>query len=147
MSEDTYLQRILALQGWDIPAEALKKNIRDNFHLEVAGTRAILQHLAKKYEVVLLSDHAREWITYIKSVHPFLGEFKQTFFSYELGKTKKDTRTFEEVLKKLSCRANECWLIDDSAENIKVAASVGINGIQFESAEKLQKELVGQSLW
>jgi calcineurin-like phosphoesterase family protein len=29
----------------------------------------------------------------------------------------------EEILEKLCCRASECWLIDDSAENIRVAAS------------------------
>ncbi|HSB01196.1 MAG TPA: HAD-IA family hydrolase [Anaerolineales bacterium] len=147
ITEDAYLQGILALQRWDIPAEILKKNIRENFHPEVEGTRSILLHLAKKYEVVLLSDHAREWITYIKSVHPFLSEFKQTFFSYELGKTKKDPKTFEEVLEKMSCKASECWLIDDSAENIAIAASVGVNGIQFRNARQLQEQLVSQSLW
>lgn len=147
ISEDTYLQRILALQRWDIPADVLKKNIRDNFHLEIEGTRSTLLHLTKKYEVVLLSDHAREWITYIKSVHPFLGEFKRTFFSYELGKTKKNPKTFEQVLEKLSCQANECWLIDDSAENLAIAASVGIHGIQFKNAKQLQEQLIEQSLW
>ena len=147
ITEDDYLQEILARQRWNIPAEILKKNIRDNFRLEVAGTCSILLHLAKKYEVVLLSDHAREWITYIKSVHPFLGEFKQTFFSYELGKTKKDPKTFEEILEKMSWQANQCWLIDDSTENIAVAASVGINGIQFKNAKQLQEQLIGQALW
>jgi HAD superfamily hydrolase (TIGR01509 family) len=147
ISEDTYLQKILSMQKWSLSAEILKTNIRNNFHREVEGTRSILLHLAKKYEVVLLSDHAREWITYIKSVHPFLGEFKRTFFSYELGKTKKDPKTFEEILEKLACSASECWLIDDSAENIRVAASVGINGIQFQNAKQLQEELVNCSLW
>jgi putative hydrolase of the HAD superfamily len=147
ITEEAYLQQILAIQRWDISSEILKKSIRDNFHREVEGTRSILLHLAKKYEVVLVSDHSREWITYIRSVHPFLGEFKRTFFSYELGKTKKDPRTFEEVLEKISCQANECWLIDDSAENIAIAASVGINGIQFQNAKQLQEQLVSQSLW
>jgi putative hydrolase of the HAD superfamily len=147
ISEEEYLQQILALQKWGVPAEILKKHIRDNFHLEVAGTRLILEYLAKKQDVFLLSDHSREWITYIKSVHPFLGNFKRTFFSYELGSTKKDPRTFEAVLERLACPANECWLIDDSAENISVAASVGIHGIQFKDAEQLQAELVRRSLW
>ncbi len=147
ISEDAYLQQVLRKRGWSIPVENLKTNIRDNFHREVEGTRAILFHLAEKYDVILLSDHAREWITYIKSVHPFLKEFKRMFFSYELGRTKKDPRTFEEVLEKISCPANECWLIDDSAENISIAASVGINGIQFKDARQLQKELMNRSLW
>ncbi len=98
ISEDAYLQQILMKQGWQVSVETLKRNIRDNFHREVEGTRAILLHLAQKHELILLSDHAREWVTYIKSIHPFLCEFKQTFFSYELGKTKKDPKAFAEVL-------------------------------------------------
>lgn len=147
ITEDDYLHQILTLQSWKISAEDLKKSIRDNFHLEVEGTRSILEHLAKKYEVVLLSDHAREWIAYIQSIHPFLGGFKRTFFSYELGTTKKNPQTFRKILEQMSCPANECWLIDDSAENISVAASVGINGIQFKNAEQLQEELIDLSLW
>jgi HAD superfamily hydrolase (TIGR01509 family) len=76
-----------------------------------------------------------------------LSEFKQTFFSYELGKTKKEPETFQEVLEKMSCQASECWLIDDSAENTKVAASVGIHGIQFKDAQRLRRDLVDRSLW
>ncbi len=147
ISEDIYLQQILMKEGWQVSVDTLKRNIRDNFHREVEGTRAILLHLAKKHELVLLSDHAREWISYIKSIHPFLCEFKQTFFSYELGKTKRDSKTFEEVLGRIGCRANECWLIDDSAENIKVAASIDLKGILFRDAEQLQKDLVNRSLW
>jgi len=147
ISEDEFLQRILMQQGWSMPLELLKASIRDNFHREVEGTRSVLLHLAKKYEVILLSDHAREWVTCIKSIHPFLCVFKRTFFSYELGKTKKDPRTFDEVLEKMSYPANECWLIDDSAENIRIAASVGINGIQFKNAKQLQEALVNHSLW
>lgn len=147
ITEDDYLQQILALQKWDIPAEVLKKNIRDNFHLEVPGTRPILEHLTKKQDVFLLSDHSREWIAYIKSIHPFLRNFKRTFFSYELGSTKKDPRTFETVLEQLACPANECWLIDDSAGNIAAAISAGIHGIQFKNAEQLQEELINRSLW
>jgi HAD superfamily hydrolase (TIGR01509 family) len=147
ITEDEFLQQLLTQQNWDMPLDILKRRIRDNFQREVEGTRAILLHLAKKYEVILLSDHAREWVTYIASIHPFLCEFKHTFFSYELGKTKKDPRAFEEVLEKMSWLAHECWLIDDSPKNIAVAASVGINGIQFKNAKQLQEQLISQSLW
>ncbi len=147
ITEDVYLQEILALQNWDIAAEVLKRNIRDNFHREVPGTRPILLHLATRHEVVLLSDHAREWVAYVKSIHPFLSTFKHMFFSYELGKTKRDRRTFMEVLECLSWPAHDCWLIDDSANNIETAASVGINGIRFENAKQLQEQLASRALW
>ena len=147
ISEDVYLEQIVENQKWQIQIGTLKTKIRENFHQEVEGSKAILAHLVNKYEVVLLSDHAKEWVVYIKIIHPFLGVFRRTFFSYELGKTKKEPETFKEVLKKMNYKAEECWLIDDSARNIEIADSVGINGIQFNNAGQLEEELISQSIW
>ena len=146
ISEDIYLKQVIHDLASDISVDTLKNYFRANFHREIKGSKAIFRQLAQKCDVVLLSDHAREWVDYIRVVHPFIGEFKQAFFSYELGKTKKDTETFQEVLMTMSCQAEECWLIDDSAQNIAVAASVGINGIQFRNAKQLQEELVELSI-
>ena len=147
LSEDAYLQQIITNEGWDIQSGTIKKVIRHNFHQEIEGTIPILMNLASEYEVVLLSDHAKEWITYIKSIHPFLSLFAEIFFSYELGKTKKDRQTFVEVIERMSYSAADCLLIDDSQKNIEVAGSVGISGIQFTSAFQLHKTLKEMRIW
>jgi HAD superfamily hydrolase (TIGR01509 family) len=141
ISEDIYLEQIIHNQNWNISADALKNCIRENFHREIQGTQAVLKRLVQKYDVALLSDHAREWVNYICDIHPFISEFKQTFFSYELGTTKKNLETFQIVLEKMSWYAEDCWLIDDSLQNIATAASVGINGIHFQNAKQLNAEL------
>jgi HAD superfamily hydrolase (TIGR01509 family) len=146
ISEDTYLQQIVANQQWDIQPETLKMVIRNNFHQEIEGTVPVLMNLSAKHELVLLSDHAREWVSYIKTIHPFLSVFEQTFFSYELGKTKKNPHTFLEVLERMTYSASECLLIDDSPRNIEMAASVGISGIQFADAQQLHKALVDRQI-
>jgi HAD superfamily hydrolase (TIGR01509 family) len=146
ISEDTYLRTILTEQGWNIDITELKAIIRNNFQ-EIVGTVPLLVHLSARYDIVLLSDHAREWVSHIKSVHSFWGAFEYTFFSYELKKTKKDPDIFIEVLKRMNCSAQECLFIDDSHQNITVAASVGIKGIQFRNAQQLQKELVDMRVW
>ncbi|MBW2195175.1 MAG: HAD hydrolase-like protein [Deltaproteobacteria bacterium] len=147
ISEDQYLGRILEKQGWQVSIETLKLIIRENFHQKVEGTHTILGHLVKRYEVVLLSGHVQEWVAYIQTIHPFLETFKQAFFSYEIGQTKKIPASFAVVLKEMSYQAEACWLIDDSKRNIAVAASLGINGIQFSNAEQLREQLVGQGIW
>lgn len=141
MTEDAYLQQIIANEKWNIQPETLKWVIRNNFHQEIEGTVPILMNLSAKYDIVLLSDHAREWVSYIKTIHPFLSVFERTFFSYELGKTKKNPHTFLEVLERMAYSDSECLLIDDSPKNIEVAASVGISGIQFTNAQQLHQEL------
>jgi HAD superfamily hydrolase (TIGR01509 family) len=147
LSEEEYLEQIVNYQGWHVPIDILKMRMRENFHQKVDGTLTIMKHLAIQHEVVLLSDHAREWIAYIKTAHPFLGEFRRTFFSYEIGKTKKEPEAFQEVLKVMGYKAEECLLIDDSINNIEVAASLGINGIHFRNAGQLQEQLAIQETW
>jgi hypothetical protein len=60
ISEETYLNKIIAREGWEIEPARLKAVIRRNFHREVDGTLPILTELASRYELVLHSDHARE---------------------------------------------------------------------------------------
>jgi FMN phosphatase YigB (HAD superfamily) len=147
ISEDIYLQNIVEAQQWQVPLETLKKSIRENFHREVAGTFDIVEHLAKQYEVILLSDHAVEWVAYIKTVHSFFDIFDKVFFSYELGSTKEKVETFEKVLQAMNYEAQDCWLVDDSAKNIAVAERAGIHGIQFMNADQLQTALKENGLW
>jgi putative hydrolase of the HAD superfamily len=90
---------------------------------------------------VLLSDHAEEWIAYIRSVHPFLRLFRRTFFSYELGRLKSDAAVFSQVLQALSIPARRCLFIDDNPANVAVAQSVGLRAIRFVNAEQLASEL------
>lgn len=141
ISEEAYLKRIIAREEWPIEVASLKTVIRNNFHNEVEGSLDILMDLASRYELVLLSDHAQEWVTYIQSIHPFLKVFKQTFFSYGLRRLKKDPETFSMVLDAVSASPHSCLFIDDSPRNVAVAESVGISGIQFVNAEQLAAEL------
>ena len=141
ISEDTYLRQIVAREGWTIGPARLKAVIRDNFHHEVEGSLSLVTELAAGYELVLLSDHAREWVTYIRSIHPFLGLFQHTFFSFDLKRTKKDPQAFLQVLDATSVSPRHCLFVDDNPHNVDVAESVGIAGIHFLNSRQLEAEL------
>jgi FMN phosphatase YigB (HAD superfamily) len=141
ISEDVYLSHVIAKGRWPIEVAALKGVIRRNFHNPVAGAIDILMELASDYELVLLSDHAREWIAYIRTVHPFLGVFRHTLFSFNLRGTKRDPNTFARALDVISIPAGRCLFIDDNSTNICVAESVGIPSIRFLDAMQLAVEL------
>lgn len=141
ISEDAYLAHVLVKEGWSMDVARLKAVIRHNFHRTIGGTIDILMDLARDYELALLSDHAREWISYIKAIHPFLGLFQHTFFSFELKGTKDDPVTFAKTLDAMSIPPERCLFIDDNPRNVKVAESVGIPGIHFVGAEQLAAEL------
>jgi len=88
-----------------------------------------------------LSDHAREWVAYIQSVHQFLEVFSLRYFSFELQQTKQNSATFIDVLLRLKRKPGDCLFIDDSNANIERARSLGIASIHFTTAHELVSEL------
>lgn len=147
ISEDQYLTGIRTRQGWDLDIQEAKVMIRQNFHNGVPGMESVLTQLSGKYKLILLSDHAKEWIEYIRPVHPFLDAFDKQFYSFELKQTKRDPSTFQRVLKAIDQQPSDCLFIDDSPSNIRVAASLGIPGIQFTSAHDLTAQLQTYNIW
>lgn len=141
ISEKEYLSQLLARSGWPLSQQYLKNLIRANFHTEVPGMRPLLERLSELYELALLSDHAREWAAYLRSVHSVFDLFQVVFFSYELGQTKRSPETFRQVSQKLDRQPGECLFIDDNSENVARAESVGMTGITFISAEDLETQL------
>jgi HAD superfamily hydrolase (TIGR01509 family) len=141
LTEDEYLERIIGQQGWSVSPEHLKPVIRRNFHRSVPGMQSVLNRLKPRYELVLLSDHAREWMAYIQMAHSFFDKFGALFFSYELQQTKSDPTTFALVLDELGRRAQQCLFVDDSERNVAVARSVGLPSARFVDSEQLVRQL------
>ena len=141
ITEDAYLQMLHDDNGWAISTDDLKQIIRRNFHYQVPGMDDLLPRLRDKYRIFLLSDHAREWIEYIRTIHPFLEQFHAQFYSCELKQTKRDPSTFSRVLASVQRDAADCIFVDDSERNVAAALSAGIPSIHFVSAAQLQADL------
>ncbi|HEY45102.1 MAG TPA: HAD-IA family hydrolase [Anaerolineae bacterium] len=141
ISEEVYIEHIIDQKGWDISIEKVKQAIRNNFHNEIEGSREILTALAPRVDLVLLSDHAQEWVSYIRTAWPFLSLFQHTFFSFELGRMKDDPQTFHIVLNTLMLSPASCLFIDDNPGNVEIAEAVGIPSIRFLDAKRLAEQL------
>jgi HAD superfamily hydrolase (TIGR01509 family) len=141
ISEQRYLTTISEQHGWDIPIHALKTFIRNNLRRHVPGTVELLNQLKSQCQLVLLSDHALEWVDYIHSIHSFLEAFDAQIFSFEIGKIKNEPATFHSLLTMIDRSPEECLLIDDNPRNIQTANSIGIAGIKFTNAKQLTEKL------
>jgi FMN phosphatase YigB (HAD superfamily) len=147
LTEHEYLQEVIRRSGWQgISPEEVGGYLRQNFCVRVTGMEDILRYLSQRYELALLSDHAREWVMFIHQQHPFLDLFSNQYFSYELRHTKRERITFLTVLHKLGRQASQCVFVDDLEHNVAVAASVGIRSVQFKDASQLARELRGLGL-
>ena len=131
ISEDEYLAGIIERRGWPLPLGELKEVIRANLRRRVPGMDSILRSLDGRYQLAIHSDHAREWVSYVRTVHPFLERFERGFFSFELGHTKDEPEAFRKVLAALNRRPWECLFIDDQERNVCAAKLVGLATIRF----------------
>ena len=143
MSEDEYIEKLISITKWNISIEKFKSIMRKVLNKKMPGTIDVLRKVKQtnKYTLVLLSDNVKEWVEYVEKTNKDLDIFDYKFFSYELGTIKEDNITFVKVLDKIKAKPEETLFIDDLMTNIKSAESIGITGIQFLSADKLENSL------
>ena len=143
MSEEEYWQRTIRRCGWPAHIERAKAAVRSNFRRTVPGSESIVRELAgQRYRVCLLSDHGREWIDFVRTVHPLLDLFDRRFFSFDLDAVKREPVAFERMLSQLDADPGECLFIDDQDQNLRVAREVGLTGVRFTGADDLRGELI-----
>jgi HAD superfamily hydrolase (TIGR01509 family) len=141
ISEDEYLSDVFHRNNWNADKNVFKSVIRENFHNEVEGMIDVVENLSKDYKLILLSDHAVEWVEYIDKIHPFLKLFHKKYFSFQFREIKREKKAFELLLNENNLQAGDCLFIDDSPANIKAASAVGLNVIQFKDVTQFTVEL------
>ena len=141
LTEEEYWKEFLEETNWNITVEDLKMIIREYLNQPIEGTMEIIKQLKGKYQLILLSDHVKEWMEYIQEKNQDIKIFDKVILSYKIGSLKCDEQTFKEVLKQTQIVADETLFIDDVDVNIKKAEEVGIHGILFENANQLKEEL------
>ena len=139
ISEDEYLSDVFERNKWNADKRTFKDIIRKNFHNEVEGMIKLVEKLSQNYRLILLSDHAKEWIEYIDKTHPFLILFDKKYFSFQSGEIKREKRAFELLLKENNLNPADCIFIDDSPANMTAAEEVGLNVVRFENLIQLKK--------
>lgn len=131
ITEDEYWTTVLNTYRWNIPLDDVKRYIRENFQQTIPGMVELVKELSKSYQLVILSDHAREWIDYILDYHQFLDVFSLKMFSYELGSVKSEPETFEKALSVINTPPEQCLFVDDNQLNIATAKMAGLFGLHF----------------
>lgn len=146
LKEEDYWNELLKGMNWDITIEDLKNTAREYLNQPVEGTMEIIEQLKGKYQLILLSDHVKEWMQYIEQINHDIDLFDKKIFSYEIGSVKPDKQTFKTVLNRAQIIADETLFVDDHEINIKRAEEVGIHGIVFKNAEQLKQELIERKI-
>ena len=95
------------------------------------GFISFAEKFYKLYDFVLLSNDVSEWSAYITEHYNLNKYFKYKIVSGDVHCRKPDKRIYELALTVTNTVANECYFIDNSVNNLQVAADLGINPILF----------------
>lgn len=105
------------------------------------GMKELVTRLKKKYEMIVFSGNIRDRVNYLDRKYKFKKIFDKFIFSFDIGFNKDQPESYGYLLRKVGCKPNEFVYIDDKPEFLKMARSVGINGILFSDARTLKKNL------
>lgn len=116
------------------------------FDLEPILPEEFIKSLSEKYRLLVLSDTNELHFEFIKANFTILRHFDDFILSYQVGTIKPASEIFYAAIEKANCSAEECFFTDDREGNILGAKEVGINVIQFITAENFIEDLQKLSL-
>lgn len=100
-----------------------------------------LEALTRRYRVVLLSNTNAIHFRMLRESYPLLRHIHSYVLSYEVGAMKPSPLIYQRAVEAAGCRAEECFFTDDIAEYVEGAKQQGIDAVQFESQQQIQREL------
>jgi len=107
---------------------------------------AWLEDLARRYRLLALSNTNPLHFEMVQKTYPLLRHFDDLILSYRVGAAKPEAKIYREAIARAGCSAEECFFIDDLAENVEAAREHGMEAVQFHSAGQLDRELRARGL-
>lgn len=107
---------------------------------------SMLEGLARRYRLVLLSNTNAIHFEGLRRDYPLLRHFHELVLSYEVKAMKPDPAIFREAVKRAGCLPGECFYTDDIAAYVEAARTLGIDAVRFESAAQIAAELKARGI-
>lgn len=108
---------------------------------------SLLQALAARYRLLLLSNTNAIHFEMLRRTYPMLRHFHHLVLSYEVKAMKPQQEIYETAIRLAGCRPEECFYTDDIPAYVEGARKVGIDAVQFESAEQIERELRARGIF
>jgi putative hydrolase of the HAD superfamily len=113
---------------------------------ETLVPEAMLEGLAARYRLLLLSNTNAIHFEMIRQTHAMLRHFHALVLSYEVKAMKPRPEIFQAAVAKAGCRPEECFYTDDIAAFVAAARNLGIDAVQFESVAQLEREFAARGI-
>src|SRR3954453_5690943 len=102
---------------------------------------SLVEALHRRYRVVLLSNTNGIHFPMVQERYPILRHFDEYVLSHEVRALKPSPKIYEAAVRAAQCRPEECFFTDDITAYVEGARQYGIDAVQFENAEQIEREL------
>ncbi|HYP09614.1 MAG TPA: HAD family phosphatase [Bryobacteraceae bacterium] len=102
---------------------------------------SLLVGLKKRYRLLLLSNTNAIHFEMVWQNYPLLKHFDHLVLSYKVGALKPSPMIYREALRHAHCAPEECFFTDDILAYVEGARAAGIDAVQFENREQIEREL------
>jgi putative hydrolase of the HAD superfamily len=102
---------------------------------------SLVEALHNRYRILLLSNTNAIHFEMIERTYPILRHFDEFVLSYRVGAMKPSPKIYQAAIEKAQCRAGECFFTDDIAAYVEGAKAAGIDAVQFENHQQIEREL------
>ncbi|MGD0496998.1 MAG: HAD family hydrolase [Bryobacteraceae bacterium] len=107
---------------------------------------SVLEGLAARYRLVLVSNTNPIHFEALRREYPFLRLFHETALSYEVHAIKPQPAIFQAAIERAGCLPGECFYADDIASFAEVARGLGMDAVRFEGWGQLEQDLTARGI-
>lgn len=102
---------------------------------------ALIEALARRYRLLLLSNTNAIHFDMIRASYPLLRHIHHYVLSHEVGAMKPEAEIYRAALVHAECAPEECFFTDDQPAYVEGARREGIDAVQFTGLKRLEQEL------
>ncbi len=142
-TEENFWKEYAATSGHQLPNDWLEQldNTRLKAIKEIPGMVQVVKELQQQgYQTPLLSN-VRMSQARLKRQLGYYDMFYPVLLSYEIGADKPGVKAYEILLERLKMKPGTLLFVDNKADNVAAAKTMGIDGVVFENAQQLVGEL------
>ena len=93
--------------------------------------KPVAKEMAENYKLAMLSNDLSEWSNHLRKRHGLNEFFDEVIISADVHCRKPSEQIYRILLQHTGAHPGDCIFVDDSIENLKAAATLGINTILY----------------
>ncbi len=102
---------------------------------------SLLEALSRRYRLLLLSNTNAIHFEMLERTYPLLRHFHEFILSHRVRAMKPSPAIYREAIARAGCAPQEIFFTDDIADYVAGARREGIDAVQFESSQQIEREL------